>query len=77
MKGEKLTIEGELQQKSKLEERKVTLTADNANFERDIEEARSQLKPIENNIRKVNFHLLGFHYFLTDFFTIQYIFDPL
>ncbi|XP_005102891.1 DNA repair protein RAD50 [Aplysia californica] len=51
--GEKLTIEGELQQKTKLEERKVTLTSDNATYLRDIEEAKAQLKPIETQIGKI------------------------
>ena len=40
LKGEKLTIEGQLQQKTKLEERKVTLIEENAKLEQEVQEAR-------------------------------------
>ncbi|XP_059141794.1 DNA repair protein RAD50-like [Physella acuta] len=53
LQAEKLSIEGNLQQKIKFEERRATLTSENKNFQRDIDEARTQLKPIENQIKKL------------------------
>ena len=53
LQGEKLTIEGELQQRTKQEERKASLTSDNANHQRDIEESLAQLRPIETNIQRL------------------------
>lgn len=50
--GEKLKIEGELQQRTKLEERKAYLTSENANYQRDIEESLTQLRPIEVKIER-------------------------
>ncbi|CAL1536604.1 unnamed protein product [Lymnaea stagnalis] len=50
---EKLAVEGDLQQKTKLEERKATLTSDNKNYQRDIEEAKTQMRPIEDQIEKL------------------------
>uniref|UniRef100_A0A0B7AG76 Zinc-hook domain-containing protein n=1 Tax=Arion vulgaris TaxID=1028688 RepID=A0A0B7AG76_9EUPU len=49
----KLEIERELQDKIKLEERKTELTISNKNLQRDIDEARVQIKPLENQIQKL------------------------
>ncbi|GFR80127.1 DNA repair protein RAD50, partial [Elysia marginata] len=53
LQGEKLRIEGELQQRTKLEERRATLTSDITNHQRDIEKAAAQLHPIEANIERL------------------------
>ncbi|RUS82217.1 hypothetical protein EGW08_010031 [Elysia chlorotica] len=53
LQGEKLAIEGELQQRTKLEERTATLTSDNANHQRDIEESLAQIRPIELDIDRL------------------------
>ncbi|CAG5126195.1 unnamed protein product, partial [Candidula unifasciata] len=53
LRTEKLEIEGELQQKTKLEERKAALTSENNNLQRDIDEAIVQMKPLEEKIQKL------------------------
>ncbi|KAK0064769.1 DNA repair protein RAD50 [Biomphalaria pfeifferi] len=53
LQSEKLGLEGELQQKIKLEERKTTLASDNKNYQRDIDEAKSQIRPIDSQIQKL------------------------
>lgn len=53
LQSEKLTIEGELQQKNKLEEKKANLMSENKNFQREIDEARVQIKPLEIQIQKL------------------------
>ncbi|BFZ14970.1 hypothetical protein BsWGS_18009 [Bradybaena similaris] len=53
LRTEKLEIEGELQQKTKLEEAKAALTSDNNNLQRDIDEAIVQMKPLEKQIQKL------------------------
>ncbi|GFO47553.1 DNA repair protein rad50 [Plakobranchus ocellatus] len=50
LQGEKLSLEAQLQQRTKLEERRANLTSDNTNHQRDIEESHTQLRPIEVNI---------------------------
>lgn len=53
LRTEKLEIERELQQKTKLEEMKAALTSDNNNLQRDIDEAIVQMKPLEKQIQKL------------------------
>lgn len=53
LREEKLTIEGQLQEKTKLDDNKVSLTAENATLQKEIEESRNQLHPLEIEIERI------------------------
>ncbi|XP_013403610.1 DNA repair protein RAD50 [Lingula anatina] len=52
LKGEKLQIERDLQQRLKLEERRAELASANQAAEREIKEARNQLQPLMSQLEK-------------------------
>ncbi|XP_071087725.1 DNA repair protein RAD50-like [Haliotis cracherodii] len=52
LKEEKLKIDSELQQQTKLEETKAGLSTDNKMHEQDIQEARTQIRPLEEQIER-------------------------
>ncbi|XP_041359275.1 DNA repair protein RAD50-like [Gigantopelta aegis] len=52
LKEEKLKIDSELQQRTKLEETKTTLASDNKTLQDEIEDAKTELVPLDSQITK-------------------------
>lgn len=53
LQAEKLRIEAELQERTKLEERQAQLISDNQEYETDIGRAKEELQPLESEVRRL------------------------